>query len=144
VDGAPKFGTNAAPRAAGARARGVTHHARTGRYESHIWVEGRQVYLGGFYTEQQAAVAYDLAAVRFRREEAITNLGLEAYAAELANPGDISKEDAVQCLRSQSKAMSRLAAGPGSPARAWELMLSGEMGGGDRPASNSSVYIYII
>jgi hypothetical protein len=36
--------------------RGVTHHARTNRYESHIWDEKRQIYLGGFYNESQAAL----------------------------------------------------------------------------------------
>jgi AP2 domain len=34
--------------------RGVTHHCRTGRFESHIWDSGKQVYLGGFDTEEQA------------------------------------------------------------------------------------------
>ena len=28
--------------------RGVTHHCRTGRWEAHIWENGKQVYLGGF------------------------------------------------------------------------------------------------
>ena len=27
--------------------RGVTHHCRTGRWESHIWDNGKQIYLGG-------------------------------------------------------------------------------------------------
>eukprot|EP00889_Picochlorum_renovo_P005139 jgi/Picre1/32169/NNA_007515.t1 len=29
----------------GSKYRGVTHHARTNRYESHIWDEGKQLYL---------------------------------------------------------------------------------------------------
>ena len=40
----------------GCRYRGVTHHARTNRYESHIWDEGKQIYLGGFYSDVQAAL----------------------------------------------------------------------------------------
>ena len=54
----------------------MTHHCRTGRFEAHIWEEGKQIYLGGFATEEQAALAYDIAAVRCRGEEAMTNFAL--------------------------------------------------------------------
>ena len=37
-----------------------------------------------FYDEEQAALAYDLAAVRFRGEDAATNFPAAGYAAELA------------------------------------------------------------
>lgn len=40
------------------RFRGVTHHCRTSRFESHIWEEGKQVYLGGFYVEEQVTECY--------------------------------------------------------------------------------------
>jgi AP2 domain len=47
-----------APGKAGIRStssyRGVTHHCRTGRFEAHIWDSGKQVYLGGFDSEEQA------------------------------------------------------------------------------------------
>lgn len=48
------------------RFRGVTHHCRTGRWEAHLWKNGKQVYLGGFSDEAQAALAYDLAAIKAR------------------------------------------------------------------------------
>lgn len=38
------------------RFRGVTHHCRTGRWESHIWEASKQIYLGGFDSEEQAAL----------------------------------------------------------------------------------------
>lgn len=44
--------------------RGVTHHVRTGRFEAHLWLQGKQLYLGGYDSELQAATAYDLAAIR--------------------------------------------------------------------------------
>jgi len=36
--------------------RGVTHHVRTNRWESHIWEDGKQLYLGGFDSEEQVSV----------------------------------------------------------------------------------------
>ena len=41
------------------------------------------MYLGGYDTEEQAALAYDIAAIRYRGAEAHTNYALSNYALEL-------------------------------------------------------------
>lgn len=87
--------------------RGVTHHCRTGRWEAHIWEEGKQLYLGGFDSEEQAALAYDIAAVKCRQTDAVTNYPLLNYQMELANLQKVTKEELVLSLRRQSKGFSR-------------------------------------
>jgi AP2-like factor, euAP2 lineage len=62
-----------------------------------------QVYLGGFDTEDQAALAYDLAAVRCRGHTAITNFPISDYKLELENHDSVTKEELVQQLRRQGK-----------------------------------------
>lgn len=74
-----------APEAAAAprlKWRGVST-ARPGRSEAHVWISGRQVYLGSFVEPSHAAMAYDLASVHLRGETAVTNHPLDWYAAEL-------------------------------------------------------------
>ena len=53
---------------------------QTLRWESSLWLNGRQVYLGGFATEQEAAHAYDLAAFGCKGPNAEINFPLQAYA----------------------------------------------------------------
>ncbi|ANM70025.1 DNA-binding domain superfamily [Arabidopsis thaliana x Arabidopsis arenosa] len=95
------------PRSKSSQYRGVTFYRRTGRWESHIWDCGKQVYLGGFDTAHAAARAYDRAAVKFRGLEADINFVIGDYEEDLKQMANLSKEEVVQVLRRQSSGFSR-------------------------------------
>ncbi|KAL6979278.1 hypothetical protein U1Q18_020943 [Sarracenia purpurea var. burkii] len=95
------------PRSRSSQYRGVTFYRRTGRWESHIWDCGRQVYLGGFDTAHAAARAYDRAAIKFRGVEADINFNLMDYEGDLKQMKDMTKEEFVHILRRQSTGFSR-------------------------------------
>lgn len=95
------------PRSRSSQYRGVTFYRRTGRWESHIWDCGKQVYLGGFDTAHAAARAYDRAAIKFRGVEADINFTLSDYQEDLDQTGKLSKEEFVHILRRQSTGFSR-------------------------------------
>ncbi|XP_076900512.1 floral homeotic protein APETALA 2-like isoform X2 [Bidens hawaiensis] len=95
------------PRSRSSQYRGVTFYRRTGRWESHIWDCGKQVYLGGFDTAIAAARAYDRAAIKFRGVEADINFNLEDYGDDLKQMSNLSKEEFVHVLRRQSTGFHR-------------------------------------
>ncbi|CAA0823158.1 Ethylene-responsive transcription factor RAP2-7 [Striga hermonthica] len=95
------------PRSRSSQYRGVTFYRRTGRWESHIWDCGKQVYLGGFDTALAAARAYDRAAIKFRGVEADINFNLKDYEEDMKQANNLSKEEFVHILRRQSTGFSR-------------------------------------
>merc|ERR1711983_626369 len=79
-----------APRAAGGKgARGA------GRGEASLWINKRQVYLGGFDSEAKAAHAHDLAALVAKGSKAKPNLPMESYAADLEELAGCQLEEVV-------------------------------------------------
>ncbi|KAL9152114.1 hypothetical protein ABFS82_11G098000 [Erythranthe guttata] len=64
--------------------RGVTRHHQQGRWQARIGrVAGnKDLYLGTFAMEEEAAEAYDIAAIKFRGLNAVTNFEMNRYDME--------------------------------------------------------------
>ncbi|KAL8146206.1 AP2-like ethylene-responsive transcription factor TOE3 isoform X2 [Apium graveolens] len=95
------------PRSRSSQYRGVTFYRRTGRWESHIWDCGKQVYLGGFDTAHSAARAYDRAAIKFRGVDADINFNLSDYDDDMKQMKSLGKEEFIHILRRQSTGFAR-------------------------------------
>lgn len=96
--------TRRGPRSKSSQYRGVTFYRRTGRWESHIWDCGKQVYLGGFDTALAAARAYDRAAIKFRGVDADINFHVDDYQDDIKIMSNFTKDEFVYSLRRQNTA----------------------------------------
>lgn len=86
---------------------GVSHHRLTQRWEASLWLRGRQLYLGGFDNQENAAHAYDLAALACKGPNATTNFPASDYKEQLKDVEGFSCEEVVAYVRRRSTAFSR-------------------------------------
>ncbi|TVU40938.1 hypothetical protein EJB05_14424, partial [Eragrostis curvula] len=95
--------------------RGVTRHHQHGRWQARIGrVSGnKDLYLGTFSTQEEAAEAYDIAAIKFRGLNAVTNFDITRYdvdkimASNTLLPGDLArrkKDDDVAAVSTNANA----------------------------------------
>ncbi|KAG0469049.1 hypothetical protein HPP92_018377 [Vanilla planifolia] len=81
--------------------RGVARHHHNGRWEARIGrVQGNKyLYLGTFSTQEEAAHAYDVAALEFRGPNAVTNFDISYYAGSQKPPPPPpdDREDSSYC-----------------------------------------------
>ncbi|KAK3011668.1 hypothetical protein RJ639_010681 [Escallonia herrerae] len=88
--------------------RGVARHHHNGRWEARIGrvFGNKYLYLGTYSTQEEAAAAYDLAAIEYRGPNAVTNFDISVYADRLniALPqGKSQQKDPEESTETQAK-----------------------------------------
>ncbi|CAI0420959.1 unnamed protein product [Linum tenue] len=85
--------------------RGVARHHHNGRWEARIGrvFGNKYLYLGTYATQEEAATAYDMAAIEYRGLNAVTNFDLSRYSSKFKEmlersqystpPRDVSESD---------------------------------------------------
>ncbi|XP_076904270.1 AP2-like ethylene-responsive transcription factor At1g16060 [Bidens hawaiensis] len=78
--------------------RGVARHHHNGRWEARIGrvFGNKYLYLGTYATQEEAAVAYDMAAIEYRGLNAVTNFDLSRYIKWLRPDNNSTTVDAPQ------------------------------------------------
>ncbi|XP_039000773.1 AP2-like ethylene-responsive transcription factor ANT [Hibiscus syriacus] len=102
--------------------RGVTRHHQHGRWQARIGrVAGnKDLYLGTFSTQEEAAEAYDIAAIKFRGVNAVTNFDIARY--------DVERIMASNTLLAGELARRNKDIGPGNETVNHNLLTDGTIG----------------
>ncbi|KAL0029642.1 hypothetical protein WJX79_010174 [Trebouxia sp. C0005] len=95
------------PHARSSAHRGVTQHRRTRKWEAHIWDDRHQIYLGGFNSEEDAARAHDVMAIKCRGADSITNYSPDDYSTFLPQLQKLTKDEVRQLLMRKSSSFAR-------------------------------------
>ncbi|XP_022979558.1 ethylene-responsive transcription factor WRI1-like [Cucurbita maxima] len=82
--------------------RGVARHHHNGRWEARIGrvFGSKYLYLGTYNTQEEAAAAYDMAAIEYRGANAVTNFDISNYIGRLQNK---SSPDHPNCSPASSQ-----------------------------------------
>ncbi|KAL2478126.1 Ethylene-responsive transcription factor WRI1 [Forsythia ovata] len=85
----------------------TTEHHHNGRWEARIGrVSGNKyLYLGTYSTQEEAAAAYDMAAIEFRGPNAVTNFDISNYTDKLkkiTQEVEVKQEDDVQVMNQET------------------------------------------
>ena len=84
--------------------RGVSRHRLTKRWEASCWVQKKQLYLGGFDSEEKAARAYDVAALVCKGTTAPINFQLADYVHHIQMLRHCTQEELVAHIRCHARA----------------------------------------
>ncbi|CAA7408120.1 unnamed protein product [Spirodela intermedia] len=96
--------------------RGVARHHHNGRWEARIGrvFGNKYLYLGTYATQEEAATAYDMAAIEYRGLNAVTNFDLSRYVQRL-QPTAASDPSGGGYLGQKAGGASPLAEAPPTP-----------------------------
>ncbi|KFK34667.1 hypothetical protein AALP_AA5G175800 [Arabis alpina] len=89
--------------------RGVARHHHNGRWEARIGrvFGNKYLYLGTYNTQEEAAAAYDMAAIEYRGANAVTNFDISNYIDRLKKKGvfpfPVSQDNHQEAILAEAK-----------------------------------------